>query len=1147
MTVADSGRAPRSPFAAPGAWRICHAQAEALGDPLARDGGWEALCRRAHEAGFDTLLSSALWRQPEGRRSGVAQDADACDPVLHPGGATMTQVLRALSDTAARQGLDLALDLALDRVAADVVPATADPAWLESDHDDPTRDPRRPETDWGVRYLRHGLPGPAFAQRWIERLAEWIRCGVQAFRCMAPQRLGGAGWAALIGPLREEFPHVRFLAWTPGLDPGQLADLRQAGFDAVFSSVPWWDFRAPWLAEEDVRLRAVASVIAMPEVPQAAAPPGRYARALWTAVVTGDGVLAQPRDDAQWEMTAQALQWRAATPLRGAPRLCVGDRGYCTALLRESGPVSDGAAGAHLLLLNPEDSEPARADWAGSAGLAPPGRLVRLNGADEGDELPPAGYRLCGVDTSDPEWKPLARPASARPDPRLAPRIVVEQVTPVLDGGRHMPKCVAGETVAVQADIYLDGHDELAATVQWRAADETAWHSVPMRHLGNDRWQAELRPRRVGQHEFRIAAWLDEWQTYRTELRKKHAAGVQVGLELQEGALHLREALERAGRQRRSASARAVVERALERLAELVGAGTGAAGATAGSAPSAPGAAPARAAARPTRVSRGRGIAPRGEDNDASTSVPAAADPGPLPDLSGMPPDAAAIRAADAMVQTLLETELADAMAALADHPFLTETPEPYPLWADRRAAGFSSWYELFPRSQSPQAGRHGTFDDVHARLPDIRAMGFDVLYFPPIHPIGHAHRKGPNNSLHAGEHDPGSPYAIGSPEGGHDAIHPELGTLEDFLRLVKAAHAYGLEIALDYAIQCSPDHPWLRERPDWFSRRADGSIRYAENPPKKYEDIVNVSFYRRNARRARVLPLWRALRDVVLFWAEHGVRIFRVDNPHTKPLPFWEWLIADVHMRHPDVVFLSEAFTRPKMMYRLAKIGFTQSYTYFTWRNEKHEIAAYLEELASVPIADFFRPNFFVNTPDINPYYLQSGLRAAFLARAALAALGAGSWGLYSGFELCEWQPVPGKEEYLDSEKYQLRQRDWNAPGHIKGEIAQLNAIRQAHPALWSQRGYRTVPNDNPHVLSFLRTSTDGGSTLLAAINLDPHGPQHAALEVPYDAAVRQGRAAVRAEDLLDGGAALWPEGRTHVSLHPGRPYRVWRLTAPE
>jgi starch synthase (maltosyl-transferring) len=458
---------------------------------------------------------------------------------------------------------------------------------------------------------------------------------------------------------------------------------------------------------------------------------------------------------------------------------------------------------------------------------------------------------------------------------------------------------------------------------------------------------------------------------------------------------------------------------------------------------------------------------------------------------------------------------------------------------ADRIEARFASWYELFPRSQTSDPARHGSFRDVIGRLPAIRDMGFDVVYFPPIHPVGKTNRKGRNNALKSEADDPGSVYAIGSEEGGHDAIHTGLGTLEDFRALVAAAHDNGLEIALDFAVQASPDHPWLKQHPGWFDWRPDGSIKYAENPPKKYEDIVNVDFYARDA-----LPdLWTALRDVVLFWVKQGVRIFRVDNPHTKPFPFWQWLIADVRGAHPDVIFLSEAFTRPKVMYQLAKLGFSQSYTYFIWRNTKRELTEYLTELNTRPVADFFRPHFFVNTPDINPYFLQSAGRAGFLIRAALAASLSGLWGMYSGCELCESAPLPGREEYLDSEKYEIRVRDWNAPGNIVSEITQLNRLRRAEPALQSHLGLTFYNAFNDQVLYFGKAASGHSDRILVAVSLDPHNPQDADFEIPLWEFGLADHEALQCEDLLHGGHMVWRGKIQHMRLTPEAPYAIWRV----
>jgi starch synthase (maltosyl-transferring) len=432
----------------------------------------------------------------------------------------------------------------------------------------------------------------------------------------------------------------------------------------------------------------------------------------------------------------------------------------------------------------------------------------------------------------------------------------------------------------------------------------------------------------------------------------------------------------------------------------------------------------------------------------------------------------------------LLSEELADA-ARKGDQSDLTRS-QSCPLMADRPIARAGAWYEMMPRSQALLAGTHGTFDDCIRRLPDIAALGFDVLYLTPIHPIGETNRKGRNNSLRAEAGDPGSPYAIGSAAGGHDAVHPELGNLDDFRRLVSACAGHGLEIALDFAVQCSPDHPWLTQHPEWFRRRPDGSIQYAENPPKKYEDIVNPDFGGANRD-----GLWSALRDVVLFWVDQGVRIFRVDNPHTKPFPFWEWLIREVQAVDPNVIFLSEAFTRPKVMKALAKLGFTQSYTYFTWRTGKDELQAYLSEITRYPEREYFRPNFFINTPDILPLHLQTGEPWVFKARLALAATLSSSYGIYNGFELLEHEPIPGKEEYLNSEKYELKARDWKRPGNINGYIRQLNRIRKANAALHQTSNLRFAQVDDQEVIGYVKEAVANDNAVAAAVALAKDGPR--------------------------------------------------------
>ncbi|RMH32290.1 MAG: alpha-1,4-glucan--maltose-1-phosphate maltosyltransferase [Nitrospirae bacterium] len=447
----------------------------------------------------------------------------------------------------------------------------------------------------------------------------------------------------------------------------------------------------------------------------------------------------------------------------------------------------------------------------------------------------------------------------------------------------------------------------------------------------------------------------------------------------------------------------------------------------------------------------------------------------------------------------------------------------------DRVRARYSTWYEMFPRSQSPDPNRSGTFKDCEARLSYVRDMGFDVLYFPPIHPIGKTNRKGRNNSLRASPTDPGSPYAIGNEHGGFDAIDPSLGTFDDFDRLVKAANAVGIEIALDFAINASPDHPYVKTHPTWFKHRPDGTIKYAENPPKKYEDIYALDFYSPDWPE-----IWDEMKRIILFWVGHGVKIFRVDNPHTKPVPFWEWLIREVQDLHPDVIFLSEAFTRPKMMRVLAKAGFSQSYTYFTWRNFKQELTDYLIELTQSEMREYFRPNFFTNTPDILPEILQQGGRPAFKFRVILAGTLSPSYGIYSSYELCENRAVPGTEEYLDSEKYEIKHWDWDRPGNIRDYITRLNAIRRDNPALQELTNLRFYQADNDHILFYGKSTEDRTNNLLIAVNLDPFEAHEATLHIPiHELGIREDET-YQLHELLTDTRHLVTGGTYHLRLNP-------------
>jgi starch synthase (maltosyl-transferring) len=723
-----------------------------------------------------------------------------------------------------------------------------------------------------------------------------------------------------------------------------------------------------------------------------------------------------------------------------------------SALLRAPSDAGSLPESGLLALINPDALTVAPVDPAilGRTG----GDLARPAAARHEFEQPlaPGEVRLVTLRRARQVKSPRRDETEAARDPR----IVIDAITPSADNGAFPVKRLFGETLIVEADIFGDGHEKLAAEILFRPEDGKTWSRVPMASLVNDRWQGQFALERLGRYVFAVEAWIDAWGGFIRDLGRKRDARLDLTQDIAEGR-------------------------------ELIEAAIG------------------RASARTARA--------------LSKALAAI--------------DEAGLGAAEHM----LAPDLAAVMAT-ADPRRFRAISHTLPVQVDRQAAQFAAWYELFPRSQTTDPARSGTLRDVIERLPDIGQMGFDVLYFPPIHPIGRKNRKGRNNSLAAGPDDPGSPYAIGAAEGGHDAIHPELGDLDDFRALVAAAHENGMEIALDFAVQCSPDHPWLKDHPEWFAWRPDGSIKYAENPPKKYEDIVNVDFY----APAAIPGLWRALRDIIAFWIAEGVRIFRVDNPHTKPLPFWEWLIADIRAVHPETIFLAEAFTRPKLMYRLAKLGFSQSYTYFTWRNTKAELTEYLTELTQTEVREFFRPHFFVNTPDINPYFLQTSGRAGFLIRAALAATLSGLWGVYSGFELCEFEPLPGREEYKNSEKYEIRPRDLTQPGNIVAEIAQLNRVRKAEPALQSHLGLTFYNAFDDGIIYFGKSVTDQPDKILVAISLDPHRPREADFEVPLWEWGLPDDGRVEVADLITGQRFVWSGKTQHVRLTEQSPYAIWR-----
>jgi starch synthase (maltosyl-transferring) len=647
--------------------------------------------------------------------------------------------------------------------------------------------------------------------------------------------------------------------------------------------------------------------------------------------------------------------------------------------------------------------------------------------------------------------------ADRRSTSRRVEYLVIECVTPELDAGRYPVKRIAGDTVAVSADILKEGHDLIAARVSYKGPGDTNWSITPMTFdYDADRWTGSFAADRIGRWTFSVEAWTDRFGTWRSELRKKIDAGQEVQLELSEGALLARTA----ARSAKSAPARA----SLNMTAKVL-------------------------------------------DDRRDTAI-------------------------EKRTQRALDEDFLALMQEYYRPLDLTRYRRDLEIVVDRPSARFAAWYEMFPRSATApipgQPPRHGTFSDAAARLPRIAGLGFDVVYLPPIHPIGHTFRKGKNNSLTPEPNDVGSPWAIGNEGGGHTAIDPALGTIDDFDRFVATAKDLGMEVSLDYALQCSPDHPWVKEHPEWFHIRPDGSIKYAENPPKKYQDIFPINFWCADRQN-----LWNACRDVLLYWAGHGVTCFRVDNPHTKAFAFWEWVINEVQREHPGTIFFAEAFTRPKRMKLLAKLGFTMSYTYFTWKNSGWELREYLTELTHSPMAEYYRGNLFTNTPDILNEYLVNGGRPAFRIRLLLAATLLPLYGIYSGYELCENVPVrPGSEEYLDSEKYQLRPRNFDAPGNINADISAINRIRRTQPALQSYTNLTFHTSENPAVLFYRKALP--GQDVLVAVTTEPHHTQETMVHVPIHELGIDDEEEYVVHDLLTDARYTWRGVRNFVRLDP-------------
>ena len=996
---------------------------------------------------------------------------------LHPG--LDPDFLGRFVQACRQRGLQPMLDVSLGQLAADF---DGYAPGFDGKPAAPTLDPRAAL----LPALRRPHLGADLGSWWASIAARWAGLGVAGLRLL------GLEWvepASIIAAIRSAAPSLSLIAWTPGLAPDRLPALQ--GVDFVVSSLPWWDGQAVWLWDEIARLRAIAPVLSCPEVPfdnrvaagvsNPAAIQAGLRRAAALAASLGDG-------------------WMVPMGFTEGARRRLDPRGQNSTAGDRQADLSADITAMNQMLAMPFDwtaEQPItgpggpvlavlRTD-AADARFAQAARLHVINTAPSRAVSVDPATLLCGIDGSFSVFTPLDGGAALTPGTPItleagALRVYAATRRDTVSDSKLNPASLsafaAGPRVAIEAPSPCVDDGSFPAK---RIAGEVITVSADIICDGHDVMAVVLRSRGPGE-----SAW--------SETRMRSLGNDRYGAELP---------LPRIGRYEYTVQAwRDVFATYRYELAK--------------------------------KVEAGLNVALEIREGVILVTKTVQRAPGLKATLE-------ALTAADPAGQqaTLLSPEFAAKMAEADDRPRAATLPQPIHIDAERSGAAFAAWYEVFPRSMSDDPNRHGTFADVERHLPRVRAMGFDVLYFPPIHPIGRTNRKGANNTLTPSETDPGSPYAIGSADGGHEALHPELGSFDDFHHLIQAAASHGLEIAIDFAIQCAPDHPWLKEHKEWFEWRPDGSIRYAENPPKKYQDIVNVDFYAGGS----IPDLWLALADSVLFWCRHGVRLFRVDNPHTKPFPFWHWMIAEVRNRYPDAVFLAEAFTKPKIMYRLAKVGFSQSYTYFTWRETKQDMEAYLTELSAPGPREFFRPHFFVNTPDINPVYLQGAPRSAYVIRAALAATLSGLWGVYNGFELCEGTPVPGREEYLDSEKYQIRAWDWDRPGNIVAEITALNRIRRLNPALHSHLDPVFLPAGNGAITVFEKANADRANVVVTAISFDPNQPQETGFEFPFWHWGVTEQAAFDVVNLVTGERAVWRGKNQFVRLTPEAPYAVWAV----
>lgn len=1081
---------------------------------VGRVSAWTAELPRIAALGFDWIYLNPFHQTGGSRSLYAVADPDHLDARFRDDdGTSDDEQIRRFCAAAASHGLRVMTDLVINHTAMDGPLAAQRPDLFLRDAEGRIEspyavDPVDPSlrTVWGdLAELDYHSEAPRqeltrFWSGYVNRLQD---LGVGGFRCDAAYKVPAEVWRDLIGAAKALEPECLFAAETLGCTFEEAQATAGAGFDYLFNSFAWWDLKASWALEQYDRLRVIAPSIAFPE---------NHDMARLAADLDGDTAAIAQALKARYALAAffsagvllpigyewgyrTALHVVDTTPEARESDTGIDISGYVSAInaLRADLPAAN-VEGAQTRISAPDAAYVALLRFdTGHGASANSATLVLHNPTETSVPVEPGTLlaRTGGMLGDFIDRTPEAEPIDFRPGIALAlapgeVRILSAERATVAVPPESGTPTGEGRVVIEAVMPELDG----GRSAVKRVVGESVYVTADIFSDGHEIIDAEILSRVVGETDWRADRMVfvdnDRWGGHFPLLRNaRYEFTVQAW---RDGySSWVRDTLKK-----RQAGVDVRLE-TIEGVQFVTGAAQNAGG----------------------------------PDRDRLNAL--------VDDLEGRESGSAA------QLDLMLEPANASLIRRYAPRINLSRYPVDVPVIADRLAARFSAWYEIFPRSQSMDVNRHGTFDDVIRRLPEIRELGFDVLYFTPIHPIGKTNRKGKNNTLKALEGDVGSVYAVGSEEGGHEAVHPELGTLDDFRRLVAASHAYGMEIALDFAIQCSPDHPWIKNHPEWFEWRPDGTLKFAENPPKKYEDISNVHFY------GGALPsLWIELRDIVMGWAALGARIFRVDNPHTKPIPFWEWMIAAVNARYPDVIFLAEAFTRPKMMKKLAKAGYQQSYTYFTWRDTKADLIAYSTELAG-EMGEYYRPNFFANTPDINPIYLQTSGRAGFVVRATLAATLSSVWGIYNGFELCEAAPYPGKEEYLNSEKYELKAWDYDRPGNIREHIIKLNTIRRDNPALWDFRNVTFTGAYNDQIIGYAKITPEGDNCIFVLVNLDPRNRQECTYEVPLWLLGEPDDGAVEVEDLLLG-YKFELRGKSHrIALDPAeRSAVVWRLRAP-